>query len=97
LFVPDLARFPAPAPPGKLLQAERQPRDSTKGLAIMDLPEDQQQLRERFVIALIEATYPLQKGAADPEVNLELLIQAADLLKQHLERELEELRAEQTE
>ena len=61
----------------------------------MDLPEEQKQLRERFVIALIEATYPLQQAAADPEVTLELLIQAADLLKRHLEKELEELREEQ--
>jgi hypothetical protein len=64
----------------------------------MDLPEEQKQRRERYVIALIEATYPLQQqGAADPEVTLELLIQAADRLKQHLEHELAELRAEQAE
>jgi hypothetical protein len=61
----------------------------------VDLPEEQKQLRERFVIALIEATYPLQQAAADQEVTLDLLIQAADLLKQHLEKELEELREEQ--
>jgi hypothetical protein len=62
----------------------------------VNLSEEQKQLRERYVIALIEATHPLQEqGSADPEVTLELLIGAADLLKQHLERELEELRAEQ--
>jgi hypothetical protein len=60
----------------------------------MELSEEQQQLRERFVIALIEATYPLQQGVADPEVALALLIQAADLLKEHLQMELQELREE---
>jgi hypothetical protein len=60
----------------------------------MHLNEEQQRLRERFVIALIEATFPLQEGAADREVTLELLIEAADLLKQHLQKELEELRGE---
>jgi hypothetical protein len=62
----------------------------------MDLTEEHKQLRERYVIALIEATSPLQEEAADPEVTLELLIQAADLLKEHLQKELEELREEQT-
>jgi len=60
----------------------------------MDLTPEQKQLREKFVIALIEATYPLQKGSSDPEVTLELLIQAADMLKEHLQQELEELREE---
>ncbi len=62
----------------------------------MELTEEQRRTRERYVIALIEATYPLQQGAADPEVNLELLIQAAALLKEHLQNELEEFREEQT-
>jgi hypothetical protein len=61
----------------------------------MELTGEQKQLRERYVIALIEATYPLQEGSADPEVTLELLIQAAGLLKEHLQKELEELREEQ--
>jgi hypothetical protein len=62
----------------------------------MDLTDEQKQLRERYVIALIEATFPLQSGAEDRELALELLIQAADHLKQHLQNELEELRAEET-
>jgi hypothetical protein len=63
----------------------------------MDLHE-KSQLLERYVIDLIESTYPLQReGAADPEVTLELLIEAADQLKKHLERELDGLRAEQAE
>ena len=61
----------------------------------MDLSEEQRGLRERFVIALIEATVPLQEEAADPEVTLELLIEAAGLLKEHLQNELKELREEQ--
>jgi len=58
---------------------------------------EQQKLREQFVLALIEATYPLQKDAADPEVTLELLIQAAGLLQGHLRQELATLRQEQVE
>jgi len=60
----------------------------------MDLTKDQKQLRESYVISLIEATLPLQRAAADEEVSLELLIQAADLLKEHLQSKLEELREE---
>jgi hypothetical protein len=60
----------------------------------MDLTEEHRQLRERFLLALIEATFPLQQGAADPEITLELLIQAAGLLKEHLQKELQELREE---
>ncbi|HLN28101.1 MAG TPA: hypothetical protein VK395_10160 [Gemmataceae bacterium] len=60
----------------------------------MDLTEDQKRLRESYVISLIEATLHLQRAAADPEVTLELLIQAADLLKDHLQSKLEELREE---
>jgi hypothetical protein len=63
----------------------------------MSLNEEQQRLRERFVIALIEATFPLQQGTADREVTLELLIEAADLLKRHLQKELEEFRGEEAE
>ena len=62
----------------------------------MDLTSEQVQLRESYVIALIEATHPLQQASRDPEVTLELLIQAASLLKQHLQKELENLREEQT-
>lgn len=54
----------------------------------------QKQLLERYVLALIESTYPLQKESTDREVTLELLIQAADSLKQHLEAELREFREE---
>lgn len=60
----------------------------------MKLTKEQQQLRERYVIALIEATQPLLKEAADREVTLELLIQAAGSLKEHLETELQRFREE---
>jgi len=60
----------------------------------MDLTEEHRRLRERFLLALIEATFPLQQGAADREVTLELLIQAAGLLQEHLQKELQELREE---
>jgi hypothetical protein len=62
----------------------------------MDLSAEQRQLKERFFTTLLEATFPLQQGP-DPEVTLELLIQAADKLRNHLEHELEELRQEQAE
>ena len=62
----------------------------------MDLPPEQRQLRERFFTALLEATFPLKSGP-DPEVTLEVLIQAADMLREHLEQELEEIRLEQAE
>jgi hypothetical protein len=60
----------------------------------MNLTQEQQELRERLLIALLETVIPLKRGP-DPELALELLIQAADMLKEHLEKELEELRAEQ--
>jgi hypothetical protein len=55
----------------------------------------QQQLRENYVIALVQATLPLQQAATDPELTLELLIEAADLLKERLEAERSELHQEQ--
>jgi ribosomal protein S15P/S13E len=60
----------------------------------MDHTPEQQALRERYVITLIEAASPLMQEATDPEITLELLIEAANLLKQHLENELQELRQE---
>lgn len=60
----------------------------------MERTEEQRQLREQFVIALIEAIVPLQQGDSDPELTLELLIEAAERLKEHLQKELQELREE---
>jgi hypothetical protein len=53
-------------------------------------------LRDRFFTTLLEATFPLQAGP-DPEVTLEALIDAAQMLREHLEQELAELRQEQAE
>lgn len=61
----------------------------------MKLTDEQLKLREEYLLALIEATYPLQKDSPDREVTLELLIQAAKQLQGHLSKELEEFRAEQ--
>lgn len=55
------------------------------------------ELGEQFFQALVEATFPLQTQGPDREVTLELLIDAAARLKEHLEHELEELRVEQAE
>jgi hypothetical protein len=52
------------------------------------------ELRDQFYQVLLEATFPLQKHP-DPEVALEALIDAAQLLSDHLRRELDELRQEQ--
>ena len=68
----------------------------SKLLAAMTLTPVQQQLKERFFNALLEAALPLQDGP-DQEVTLELLIDAAAMLREHLEHELEVLRQEQAE
>jgi hypothetical protein len=62
----------------------------------MEVPNDPQALRDRFFNALVEAIRPL-KAAPDPEVALPALIQAAGMLKEHLEQELDEIRLEQVE
>jgi hypothetical protein len=62
----------------------------------MEMTPAQEQQRERFFTALLEAVFPLKQGP-DPEVTLELLIQAVNMLREHLEKELEELRLEQAE
>ena len=62
----------------------------------MTLTQAQQKLNERFFNTLLEAALPLQNGP-DQEVTLELLIDAAGMLREHLERELDMLRQEQAE
>jgi hypothetical protein len=62
----------------------------------MSLSAEVQQLRDRFFRVLLEASFSLQPGA-DPEVTLEALIDASRMLTEHLQRELDELRQEQTE
>jgi hypothetical protein len=62
----------------------------------MDLSREQRELRQRFFQSLVEAVLPLKNGP-DPEVTLEALIDAAAMLREHLEHELDELRVEQAE
>ncbi len=57
---------------------------------------DNQPLHQRYFEALLEAAFPLM-GGPDPEVSLEALIEASGMLREHLERELQELRQEQAE
>jgi hypothetical protein len=60
----------------------------------MPLSLEEQQLRDQFFKTLSEAVPPLQAGA-DPEVALEAMIEAAQMLQERLQRELAELRQEQ--
>jgi hypothetical protein len=62
----------------------------------MTTPADPRPLAERYFHKLLEAAFPLM-GGPDPEVAVEALIEAAGMLKEHLERELQELRQEQAE
>ena len=59
----------------------------------MALSPAEQKIRDRFFQAMLEATFPLQKGP-DQEVTLQALIQAAQMLKERFEQELDELRQE---
>jgi hypothetical protein len=61
----------------------------------MEWTAEQQQLREQYVIALMQATFPLQQQTTDREVTVELLIEAAAMFQDRLRQELEELRTEQ--
>jgi hypothetical protein len=56
---------------------------------------DRNTLRESFVLALLEAVRPLQKSV-DPELTLEVLIEAAGVLQERLRGDLAELRIEET-
>jgi hypothetical protein len=62
----------------------------------MSTPPVAKQLRERFFEVLVDAVLPLKAGP-DPEVTLEALIDAAQMLADHLQQELAELRVEQVE
>lgn len=50
-------------------------------------------LSEKFLTAMVEATFPLQQGP-DREITLRALIDAANMLKERFEGELAELRQE---
>src|SRR5258708_3319557 len=62
----------------------------------MSLSPEEQRLRDQFFTTLLETAVRLQTGP-DPEVTLEALIDASQLLQDHLPRELEALRGEQAE
>jgi hypothetical protein len=62
----------------------------------MPVSPSEQELRQHYFRTLLEATFPLQ-NAPDPEVALEALIEASQMLTEHLQRELDELRQEQAE
>lgn len=62
----------------------------------MPLSSEEQNLRDQFFKTLSAAVLPLQAGA-DPEVTLEAMIEAAQMLQERLQRELAELRQEQAE
>jgi hypothetical protein len=53
----------------------------------------EQELQHQFFQAILEATFPLQKGP-DQEMTLQALIGAAEMLKERFEQELDELRQE---
>jgi hypothetical protein len=55
---------------------------------------EEQRLRDQFFNTLSEAVLPLQTGP-DPEVSLEAMIEAVQMLQDRLRRELAEFRQEQ--
>lgn len=62
----------------------------------MELSEARHKLREQYFTALLGACFPLKKGP-DEELTREVLLEAVEMLKEHLEQELAELRQEQAE
>jgi hypothetical protein len=62
----------------------------------MELTKAQQATRDRYFQTLVAAVMPLKEGP-DPELTLELLIDATGILHERLEKELEEIRLEQVE
>jgi hypothetical protein len=59
----------------------------------MPVVQSERELRDRFFQAMVEATYPLQAGL-DREITFRALIDAAQMLKERFEQELDELRQE---
>ena len=53
----------------------------------------EKELRDRFLRAMLEAALPLQADL-EPEISLQALIRAADMLKERFEQELDEIRQE---
>ena len=61
--------------------------------AEMNRTQKEEDLAERFLLVMLEATSPLQAGF-DREITLTALIRAAGMLKERFEQELAELRQE---
>ena len=59
----------------------------------MDLSHEERELSDRFLRVMLEAALPLQAGL-EPEMTLQALMRAADMLKERFEKELDELRQE---
>ncbi|MGN6367418.1 MAG: hypothetical protein ACTHN5_04065 [Phycisphaerae bacterium] len=55
---------------------------------------EQLALREKYLLALLAVTQPIYEGANDRKLTLDLLIEAAGMLRSRLEGEREELRIE---
>jgi hypothetical protein len=68
-------------------------RSAAKRNGTMQLSQAEQEIRDRCLKVMLEATFTLQTGS-DQEMTLQALIRAADLLKERFEQELVELRQE---
>ena len=62
----------------------------------MTLSPAEAELRDNFFARMLVLVLSL-KGGPDPEVTLEALIEASQMLSEHLQQELTELRQEQAE
>jgi hypothetical protein len=62
----------------------------------MSLSPQEQELRDRFFQSLLATATSLESGP-DPEVTLEALIEASEMLAEHLKLQLTQLRQEQAE
>ena len=62
----------------------------------MELTPAERAMRDRYLTAMLEATFPLQKGI-DAEAELQALIRAAEALKERFEQDLAEIRTEAAE
>jgi hypothetical protein len=60
----------------------------------MELSQQEKDLREQFLQAMLKAAIPLQAGL-DQEMTLHALIDAAEMLKDRFEQQLAELRQEE--
>ena len=60
----------------------------------MERTREQEILRDRILISWLQTTLPLREQSTDPEVTLELLVEAAEKVKDHLQSELDQFRTE---